>query len=235
MGGDTTNTVNANQRIVNSVLQASKQKCDAKCQNLISGITIIAGPGTGDINIKQECKLTNISCIMRTQLNSQIENILDAMVKQTATQAGLFPAWGDASNTMNLYQQIENSITQTMDSACLFEASSTVTGAYFYVVGERNVNLSQSGIITNASCNMDNLAKAVTYNEISADVDQTATVSSIFTLIAIVVIICIVVAGIVAITFILTGGVSTLATAANKAVDKGADTIAAHPELAALL
>lgn len=219
MGSSTSQQLASNQTVVNSMLQVSRQSCSARCSNDISGLTVIVIGGTGDINITQECKLTDINCIMTTTLDTQIENILKAMAQQnTSAMNGFTLDWTNINQSVDLYQYLQNSITQMMDSSCTFEAGNTATGLYFYVQDRNgNLNLSQSASITNSTCNMNNVAKAVTYNDATTDTRQTATITNIFGLIIIAVIIMIVIVGIVIIVFLLSGGTAAVAGAVGAA------------------
>lgn len=248
MGSSTSNTIRSNQTVSNRVLQVSSTRCDARCENKINGLTIVIIGGNGNINIMQECKLSNIQCIMRNNLNTNIENILEAMAKQSASAMNGFTLdWTNVSNTVDLYQYIENTITQTMDASCTFYAGNEATGLYFYVEGgNHDINLSQSATITNATCNMDNMAKAVTYNEETSKADQKSSIFNIFSLLFVVIIICAVLAAVVAVVFLLTGGVAAVASSAAGGKDgKGGGglpvslsqiegIIAKNPELLAL-
>lgn len=246
MGGDTTNTISSNQTVVNTMLQASKARCSATCKNTISGVTIIVIGSEGEIgNISQECKMNNINCIMQNSFNVQIENILKSMIDQsTSAMSGISFDWKHIEQNVNLYQLIENTITQTMDTSCTFEAGNEATGLYFYVQDSKGKigNLSQSSSITNASCNMDNMAKAVTYNEETSDAKQKATVSNMFALIFIAIIIAIIMAGIVLVVFLLTGGVASVAKASSQGGLPGginpadvSSILSKNPELLALV
>ena len=217
MGNNTTQNIRTNQTVVNNVLQASKAECTAQCRNVLEGITIIVIGGSGNINITQECALTNINCIMQQSLTSQIETILKAMAAQSASAMNGFSLdFANISQNVDLYQYISNSITQLMDSSCKFEASDTISGLYMYVANRdrSQINISQRSTISNATCNMNNMAKSVTYNEASAEADQKSTIVNIWSLFFYAFIAIIASATIILIVFIATGGVATIAGAA---------------------
>lgn len=232
------------------MLQVAKQTCGVVCKNNINNITIIVIGGSGDISIAQECKIDNVQCILKNTFDVQIENILESMVKQSASSMNGFSLdFANISLNVDLYQYIQNTITQMTDNSCKFEASNEITGAYIYVQDHKgNVSISQNASITNASCNMDNIAKAVTYNSISQKTDQQASIVNIFSLIIVAVIVAIIGATIVLIVFVATGGVASIAGAAGGAsggggkagtkgggggslLSKGIGFIEANPEL----
>ena len=212
MGSNTSNTVTQNQTVVNSALQASQQTCQAGCTNSLNNATVIVVGGTGDVTIQQTCKLDGIQCIMASTLDNQVQTVLQAMAKQqSSTMAGFSLDFHNVSQNVNLSQYIKNSVTQIMDSSCKFEAANDISGLYFYAKDRNgNLNITQSAAITNSTCNLNNLAKNVTYNTSSAEADQKAEITNIFALVFVIIIVAIIMAGLVAITFFSTGGLSTV-------------------------
>lgn len=244
------NHIKQHQNVVNTVLQSSESSCTISCQNSIDDVTIIVEGGSGDITIDQECKMDNLNCILKSSFNTQIQDILKSMIDQENSVSGLTNLpWDQISQNVDLYQYIENSITQMMDNSCKFNAGNDASGIYMYVKDRKgNINLSQSASITNASCNMSSIAKAVVYNNESTKTKQAQEITGIFAMIVSCVIIGIIMLGIVLIVFFISGGASEIAgiVTASKSNKKSllsegegalgslADVVAADPELLAL-
>lgn len=226
MAPTTTQFISVQQTIMNNVLVVSEQTCAFICNEDISNNTIIIIGGTGSVNVTQECTLKDLSCIMQNSIDTEIQNAMSAMLDQTTTdQASWTINFADINEYINLTQYMQNSITQIMESTCTFETTQTVTGNYFYVE-DRNgdFNLSQTSTIANSNCNMDNSAKSTSYNNESTDTSQTSKITGPATLIFIAIIIAVVMVGIIAIVFILSGGVAIAAQAAGKGGAPGGTT-----------
>lgn len=172
--------IDSNQTIINNVLMVSSQACYFACQQDISNNTVIIIGGNGEINIKQECNLTGLSCIMKSTLDNQIQNSMASMLDQSTTQqAGWVLNFADLNETVNITQYMQNSITQMMSSTCTFETTQSITGNYFYVEGRNgDFNMSQTAEIANSTCNMDNSAKSTTYNEQTSDASQSTRITN---------------------------------------------------------
>jgi hypothetical protein len=232
-GSDTQQNINDNMTVVNNMLQLSKGSCTFGCSNILNNVTFIIIGGSGDVTVSQECKMKGLTCILQQSLDSQTQNILKSMLNQSSFATNGFSLdWTKVSQNVDLSQLIQNSITQTMESSCTFTASNDASNLYFYVQDHKgNVGISQSADITNSTCNMNNAAKAVTYNSETSDVTQKSTIINILAILFIIIIIAIVIAGIVLAIFLFTGGVKTVAGAVGKAGGSGGSIIRNNPEL----
>lgn len=219
MVANSSQNANINQTIINNMLQASTQRCLIDCENTFNGNTIIIIGGDANINISQECILSGVSCIMQQSLNQEIQNSMESFLDQSSTkQQGFVLDFGNLDENVNLVQYMQNSVTQLMESSCTFSVSQDASYNYFYVedAGKTNLNISQSGTITNSVCNMDNSAKSTTYNVQTSDVAQTALITTPLGMIMIAIICGMVLSAIVAIVFFITQGVGAVTTAAVK-------------------
>lgn len=209
MGNNTSVAIRSNQDISNGMLQESKQECEANCTNTMTNTTVVTIGGSGNADIKQECSITGISCIMKASFDTQIENVLKSMLAQSSSSmSGFSLDFSNISQEVSLNQVIRNQVTQIMSSSCNFNSENTMQNLYFYTQDHTgNFSLSQSGAVSNSSCNMDNVAKISTYNTAIADVSQKTSIVNIFSMIFIVIIVCCVMGAIVIIVFLLTGGV----------------------------
>lgn len=206
-GGQSSNTARVLLDTRNSIFQSTTNQCSFVCSNKYDNIEIIVQDSKNvNINLSSTCSVLNSSCLMKTALDANIKNILDAAISQTSkTTTGPYSFLnGDkASNYLEISQFISNNLTQLVTNNCQVTASNSLTNMYVYLNGVENFNLNaaQTGIIDNSLCNMETTSKAVVFNQETAKGDQTATVDSLgcsdyFNLI-ITVVICLVVGGVV--------------------------------------
>lgn len=187
------NSSSIEQKNFNNIIQSNKNQCNADCSNNISNSTFIFDKFEGDIEIDQSCTITNTSCILTNSADSQIKAILDEMSKQSASSSGMGISFNNLSNNTDLKQLIENQITQIQENSCSFLASSEFVNNYVYVHDVKgNWKLNQNNVISGDTCNLSNIAKAVTSVEISASVDQQTSVTGFSMLILIIIIIIII-------------------------------------------
>lgn len=202
MGSNQTNVAKESQSVQNSILQASSQTCISDCRNVSSGNTIIFN-GTnidGNVDFNQSCTAT-ASCLMKQQLQSQIQNIMSAMAEQTEKIDKMFISFNISNevNSSEIEQNIRNSTTQTIQSACQGTAENIKNGN-LVVLNNTNVegsfSFGQDGNAI-ADCAMNNLAKQVSFNRQSAKQNQAQKIESIFALIAIAVIVVVIIGAII--------------------------------------
>lgn len=185
MGSSTSQETDINQTIVNNVLQTSNEECLVTCQNDIDDTTVIISDSSDvTVNISQLCTISNVDCIMNTNLDSLIDNTLEGYSEQEAGGSGGFHvgwtgmslAWDTIDQNTDINQYISNSITQTMTSACDISGENTTTDSYFSVTDSDNVaiGISQEVELESSNCNMDNSAKSTTYTTEIADASQSA-------------------------------------------------------------
>jgi hypothetical protein len=183
MGASASNqSLTSTQKVSNTMIQASHQTCNATCNSSLSNLTIIEIGGEGNINIKQQCAIDNVDCIMKASFDQQLQNTLDSMLQQSATamSAGFNLNFAATNQKTNLNQIIQNSTTQIMDSSCNFTADNNMDNLYFYVQDHKgDINISQTATISNSSCNMDNAAKNTVYNASSTKATQTSKIAQL--------------------------------------------------------
>lgn len=222
MGASASNQrITSTQKVTNTMIQSSRQLCDATCNNNLSNTTIIVSGGEGDIDITQQCAIDNITCIMGASFDAQLENTLESMLTQSATamSAGFNMNFAATNQNTNLNQYITNSTTQLMDSSCNFTASNNIDNLYFFVEDrDGNINISQSATISNSSCNMDNVAKNTVYNAASASADQESKISQLgaMGMIMVVIIIMVILGAIMMVITKITGGGSSATSAGGQ-------------------
>lgn len=228
MGGAQSNVVDLVQNTKTNILQLSQENCKANCSNYSGDNTIIIN-GTeikDNLDFNQQC-VTNVNCIMESQLDNQVQNILSSTIdqEQQTEQSFLDFTVSAQSNVTVAKQNITNNITQILQSSCTATSSNIRQNDLIVLSNSEiggSVDLSQNSSAT-SQCTMNNLAKQVTFNSEQAKVSQSQKITSVFAIIAIAIVIIIVVV-IVAFLFLFGSG-------AKKAISSGVDTITKNPEL----
>jgi hypothetical protein len=216
MASNTSLSSSASQTVMSSVLQEAKNTCSFDCTQTMNNITVIVDGGTvGDISFLQVCKITGTTCNMQTVFESSISNILDALLKQSAftSNSVLDFNFNAVSENLNIYQYIQNSVSQIVTNTCTFATNQTMSGNYVYVGGggkAGNISFVQQSSLDNVSCIMNTVAKSTIYNQASAKGDQSSTILGGFELLMIALIGLVVIGGILAAVFILGGGLKKL-------------------------
>lgn len=224
MGSNISQSYNETREFNNTVLQASSQSCSITCATNFNNDTVIIIGGTGGVNIKQSCKITDASCQLKAAFEAGIENIIESTVSQSASAiGGISFTFSNQNQDINLSSTVNNSISQIMSSSCKISSEANQNNNYFLFVGrDGDINLGQDASISGANCSMDNYAKASTFNKAVSDASQKAKVQNVFAMMFMGIIVMMVLVGIALIAFVLTGGV-------NKAID-GATQTANNPD-----
>src|SRR5438309_5169098 len=227
MGGVQTQTINDNQTIVNNMLQLSEESCNIKCQNVFTGNNITIISNNIDFSLDQYCSLDNVSCIMGSSFDVEIQNILKSMLKQEATAVNGFSLnFNDINEDVNLNQLIENQISQIQQSSCNITAGQEISNNVFVLAPsdyskKSNVKFSitQDSSISNSTCNMNNVSKAVSYNSATADVTQKSAIYTMGSMLLIAIIVLVVIGVIVFLVIRFSGSISS-AVSSSKSSQK---------------
>lgn len=195
--GAQSSTATINSKVSNRILNNTKTSCEYRINDSINNVTVIVeGGSVENINIKNVANINGASCIMSTYQESEIQNILQDMIKQTDTAvSGLVPSFNFINQHVKINQLIENSISQIQESSCNFVAESNINNVYVVLqnTNGKDVNIGSETTIGNSSCSMDNVSKASTYNQITNDVTQKASIKSLGGAIIVFIIICIII------------------------------------------
>jgi hypothetical protein len=216
MASNTSLSSSASQTVMTNVLQQANNVCSFTCNQNESNITVIVDGGTvGNITFSQDCEIKNTTCNMQTVFETQIQNILDALLKQSAFTANsvLDFNFNAVSENLNIYQYIQNSVSQIISNTCTFSTNQTMSGNYVFVGGggkAGNIGFLQKSNIDNASCIMNTVAKSVISNQATAKGSQSSTILGTFALLGIVIIIMLVLGGALVFIFVLGGGLKKL-------------------------
>jgi hypothetical protein len=195
MGSVQSSTIKSNNQVSNNLIQTSYQSCHIGCHpTQKSNITIINSK-TGNINVDQLCAIDNVQCIMSTNFDASLENILESMASQDNSAVNGFSInFAGIKQNVDLNQLIENQITQIQTSSCDINEEE-VEAVNMFVLNSQtgDINMSQKGTISNALCNMDNTAKATSYSKATADATQKASVKTIAGMFIALLVLCIII------------------------------------------
>lgn len=178
------------QKVINTVMQESNAICKFDCSNTIDGvdISLIGTTIGGDISITNTCVIDNTQCTIKQALDSQMENMLDEQFQLTEKlqQGGFDPAdilnallpWNIGVTTINLRMEqiITNQISQLANATCIQSADNNIRDVRIYAAQSSiggSINIANSGSITQAECNLENVTRSAIANTLteSADID----------------------------------------------------------------
>jgi hypothetical protein len=222
MGSDTSTTANVVLSVANSVTQTSVSSCEISCNQDQSDNTVIISPGSnvGNITFSQVCVIDDASCIINTNIQSEIENILQSTADQTAmaTKAVFSATFTSTNCVSNMDQIINNQVQQLISNTCTIESNQTMNNNYVYVgsnsvVGD--ISFAQHSTLSNVECTMDNSSKAAAYNQETATVTQKATTVNMLFMLFMIFAIVAAMAFILVLVFLLTGGTKAITDAAS--------------------
>ena len=188
MVSTTTNIADVQQNFMNNITQQDQQNCIATVNSSANNNVVIIN-GTkidGNVTGVSLTATTDASCLMVSNMEDSVQNILAAVLQQTNTSEtdwfNGFQITND-TNTFNISQSVTNNINQINESTC---ASNTITSAdnnYVYVtnsvIGGNFVGVTESASAS-ASCSMNNTMKNTTYNQVQASGTQSNTIEGMF-------------------------------------------------------
>jgi hypothetical protein len=247
MGNNIFNVARIQQDAINNITQSSRSTCSSITTNNASGnVFVISGTTLDGTVVGSVASVqSDASCIMLTDMESNVENILTAQANQNIT--ALTSLLNDLSvnsynNLFNLTQTFVNNINQINESTCSANTMISTNNNYFYVIDSTVTNSfigTRSDSQTNASCSITNYVKNRAFNEGQASVDQDATVKGTIpvligaiTTIAILIIIAIVAVILIAGgTVAAVGGASVLSGAIGSSREPTVDISTLQPYL----
>lgn len=161
--------------IVSDSLQSIANYCTITCNDNISNqnITVIGGNAT--ISLSQSCSAIGAECQVKNLINTQIDNLIDNMVKQNESNLGIFSLLGPSSNSnTNLTNSIKNQVSQIIKNTCQPSVNNIDTNnTVFAQDANLNLNIAQTGNINNAQCALDTVSKILLNNTVKNSVTQT--------------------------------------------------------------
>lgn len=189
MGSNQSATAETDQSILNNIINDSSEECNATCNNNVKDMVFnISGSGAEQFGITQVCS-ANANCIMKTQLTTNIQNVLDSMVKQQQSASkGFLPSLSgnNQETTAITRQNINNQISQIMQSSCNALTSNTAVGNIVNISNNETnpnntkkvVGVTQTGS-ANATCSITNVGNIVVSNKETSTISQSQTIQVI--------------------------------------------------------
>lgn len=188
MGSHSSNIANIQQSFMNNITQVNQQNCIATVTDTTNdNIVIVNGVNiAGNFTGVSSTASTDASCIMTSNMQSSISNILAATLQQTNnTETDMFGdfAWSSNTNKFSIDQSVTNNISQINESLCSANTVDSTNGNYVYVtnakVGGDFIGVT-SAADASANCSMTNNMKIVTYNQAQASASQSNTTEGMF-------------------------------------------------------
>lgn len=179
MGNSSSNSKKLYQQITNNSTQVSQQTCKVEALGTISGNTIALDGSTvnGSVGIFQKAS-AQASCVMATQLDTNVQNILASLTKQSSTSISspIQATFNDSSNSVDIKQEITNNLTQIISATCEATSNEFITGN---VIMAKNTNVKGDVKIlqesdAKANCAMTATAKVTSFNQEQEQSDQKA-------------------------------------------------------------
>ncbi len=222
MGSEQSTTSRVTLEAANAITQTSVASCEVTCNQDQSNGTVIISPGAnvGNISFTQSCVIDDATCTINQNINSAVENILNATVDQKSMSTkSLFSFTYNSSKVVSdMDQLINNQIRQTINSSCTFETNQTMNNNYVYVGANSevgNITFAQHAELSNVECTMDATAKSTSYNEETSTVEQKNTTINMLVMLFLIFAIVICMAFVVIIVFLLSGGTEAITEAAK--------------------
>ena len=188
MGSHQSNVTSINQSFMTNISQESMSNCIATTNVDLNNNTIIVENATisGNLDGLSNATTTDATCVMVSNIQSSISNILSASIKQSASSqsgiAGDF-SWNKNTNKASLTQTVVNNISQINEQNCIASAIISVNGNYIFYdninVGG-NVSTISNTATTFSDCAMTTTMSASTTNSATASVTQSASQTGMF-------------------------------------------------------
>lgn len=188
MGAKQSNLANISQGFYNQIVQQTNQSCIASVSEEQNNNVIIIQGGIIDGNFTGVSATVSCdaSCLMVSNMDNTIDNILGAIANQTNQAetdiSNVFNS-SNQNNTFNVNQTVSNNIAQINNAVCsssivqsqnnnyVYTSDETVHGNFVGVNGASNAQ---------ANCSMNNNMQSSTYNQAQASADQGNSVVSVF-------------------------------------------------------
>lgn len=222
MSSNITNIAKIQQDFMNDILQNDQQNCIAQQTQQATGNIIVVSGGVidGDFIGVRQVQNTDASCLMVSNMQNTVENVLSATLQQTnqaVTDWFNDFSYTDETNIFDISQSITNNISQINEATCSASNIQAATNNYIYVPDTRVrgnfIGVSQDSNAS-ANCSMTNMMKNATYNKAQASATQSNTTIGMFTAIAAVIAAIIGLMVISSIIYYSTGGFGRRGTAA---------------------
>jgi len=203
MGSSNSSRATEIQNVNNSIVQESSEKCSATCSNIENGDSTIISGSTIEGNLsafKQVCQV-QASCVLKNQISTQIQDILESVAKQTQRlDESFLSIFSDTHNneSATIEQSITNSVTQILNSSCTATSSNVQSDDIFVLSNSEALSgviaFSQTGNAT-SSCTINNISKVKIFNKELAEISQEQRIENVFVAIIALIVAALVIGG----------------------------------------
>lgn len=203
MGSSNSSRAKEIQTLNNSIVQSSSETCKATCSNIQNGdSTIISGSVIeGNLNAFSQVCQVDASCVLKNQISTQIQDILESVAKQTQQlDESFLSIFSDTHNkeSSTIEQSITNSVTQLLNSSCTATSSNVQSDDIFVLSNSQALSgviaFSQTGNAT-SSCTINNISKVKLFNKELAEISQEQRIENIFVAIIALIVAALVIGG----------------------------------------
>lgn len=183
MSSNMSNYATIGQNFMNNIVQVDQQNCIATSTSSASdNVVIINGANiSGNFTGITVQNSTDASCLMVSNMDTSVSNILTSTLQQTNQSAtDIFNGFSfdSSENQFNIQQSVTNNISQINEATCAANTITTTDNNYIYLtdvtIGRDFFGVSNTAS-ANANCTMNNTMKAVTYNQAQASASQSNT------------------------------------------------------------
>lgn len=188
MASATTNIASIQQSFMNNITQQDQQNCIATVSDSTNNnVVIVNGANIGGnfTGVSSTAK-TDATCLMVSNMEDSISNILSATLQQTnTTETDWFNGFQFTADTnvFDISQSVTNNISQINEATCAANTVTSTNDNYVYVtnskIGGDFIGVTSSANAS-ASCSMTNTMKNTTYNQAQASAKQNNTIKGMF-------------------------------------------------------
>jgi len=171
------NYASVTQTVANNMMQTVLNTSTRDCTNIDEYNTVIISGSNigGNLSFDQVCKISG-SDVIDSSLDVEVNNLVDSLQKQKqTTDTFLFQTViNQNTNIAIAKQEIKNNITQTALNSCQQNISNVRRGNTTAILNSNiagSATFNQTGDIS-TTCFVQNVAKAVAYNQLKAQQDQ---------------------------------------------------------------
>lgn len=188
MASATTNIANVQQSFMNNITQEDQQSCIATTSNSANNNVVIVNGAKigGNFTGVAITTSTDASCLMVSNMEDSVSDILSATISQTnTTETDWFNGFQFTADTnkFNVNQSVTNNISQINQATCSANTTASASNNYVYVtnstVGGDFIGVTSDASAT-ANCSMTNTMKNTTYNQAQASGNQSNTIKGMF-------------------------------------------------------
>jgi hypothetical protein len=188
MSSSISNTTKVQQEFMNNITQSNQANCLATVNDQANGNVVIISGSTiaGDATGVSVTTSTDATCLMVSNMQDSVDNILASITDQTNTaETDFFNGFQftNESNSYDLKQTIANNISQINQTTCAANNSTSTSNNYVYVssskVGGNFVGVTNTASAA-ANCSMNNTMANATYNKAQSQNSQSNTVKGVF-------------------------------------------------------